>query len=279
MKRITSITMTLVLILLLAGCSSKKQESAPADQNKQTLTIGLECDYAPYNWTTTEEKSNDYSLPIEGSKGYCSGYDIWLAKQLGNKINRNIAVKKMTWDGLIPALNNGQIDAILAGMSPTDERKEQIGFSDRYFTVNPTMAIVVKKDSKYAKAKELSDFTGANISAQQGTTQVNLLSQIKDNKSTSNLPDYNSLVQATKSGSIDGYLAELQVAQQQVAANDDLTLIDVTNKFKLTEAESTVAIGLRKDAKELKTSINKALSEISEKERVAAMEQATKASK
>ncbi|WP_423363924.1 transporter substrate-binding domain-containing protein [Mycoplasma sp. P36-A1] len=270
-KQHLSIIFALIITFVLVGCSSKKDDNN-SNTTTKVLTVGLECDYAPYNWTTTKAKKTDNAIAIEGSKGYCEGYDMWMARQISKITGYEIKVKKMSFDGLIPALQSHDIDAIIAGMSPTDERKNTIAFSKVYFRENITMGLVVKKDSKYAKGSELSDFKGANLSAQQGTTQVNLLSQINPDSKAVALPDYNALVQATKSGSIDGYLGELQVAQQHVAANSDLTLVDLTNKFKLTEAESTVAIGLRKDDTKLLDTINNALAQIPDDQRIAEME-------
>lgn len=277
MKRsILSILGMMVLFLGLVACSAS---NAKEDNTKnKPLVVGLECDYAPYNWTTTKAKSNEFSLPIDGSKGYCSGYDIWMSKQIAKDLKRDVVIKKLAWDGLIPALNNKQIDLIIAGMAPTEERQKQIAFSDAYFEETPSMTVVVKKDGQYANAKTLKDLSDSKISAQQGTLHVKLLEQIPNNQNKGDLPDYNSLIQATKSGSIDGYLVQETTAQVQVDANKDLKFIDITKLLDLSKASEIAAIGMRKDDNDLVKSVNETLQSINTNDRVKAMEAAANAS-
>ncbi|MDR1782021.1 MAG: transporter substrate-binding domain-containing protein [Bacilli bacterium] len=263
-KTSRSIILGLCLILILVtGCSSsKKTESAIADG---TLTIGLECDYAPYNYTTTEALKTDNALPISGSAGYCDGYDIAIADRIAKALNVKVEVKKMSWDGLIPALESGQIDAIIAGMSPTAERKKSIDFTDSYFHADIVDTVVVKKDGKYANANSLDGFSGAKITAQQGTVQVKLVSQLKGVTEVANMPDYSSLIQSLKAGTIDGYIAEESVAKEHVEQNSDFKYIPLN--FTLTAEDTDVAIGISKDQTELKDKLNEALKTISDQER------------
>lgn len=90
---------------------------------------------------------------------------------------------KTAWTGLIPALTSGKIDMIIAGMSPTAERRQEIDFSDRYYRSEPVM--VVSSDGDYAKAKSVKDFKDAKITGQQGVYLYNLIDQIPNvNKQT-----------------------------------------------------------------------------------------------
>ena len=81
--------------------------------------VGMECDYPPFNWTQVEPDEN--SVPIEGGMGYAGGYDVEIAKRIAASLDMELVVVKIEWDGLIPALNSGMIDAVIAGMSPTAE--------------------------------------------------------------------------------------------------------------------------------------------------------------
>ena len=129
------------------------ETTAPADATaapaEGPFRIGLECNYAPFNWTQTE--STQSSVPIfEG--GYADGYDIQIAKIVAQGLGRELEVHKIEWDGLIPALLAGKIDAIIAGMSPREDRKVTIDFSEPYYTSD--LVIVVKKDSAFCLCKE-----------------------------------------------------------------------------------------------------------------------------
>ncbi len=267
----------LVMITIsLTGCGTDEYVDPLADG---VLTVGMEADYAPYNWTTTEEQGSEYAYPISGSNAYADGYDVMIAQKIADSLGVELEIKKVSWDGLIPGLQSGDLDLVIAGMSPTEERKEQINFTEAYYESNPEQAIVVRTDSQYANAQTLSDFSGANISAQQGTFQVNLLEQLElSDDATVPLPDYDSLLTATLSGSIDGYIAELPVAKTQSQENNELVYIVPNPGFALDESYTTSAIGIAKGNEELVTQVNDALAEIDAQTREDMMQEATELS-
>ncbi|MDF9867041.1 putative lysine transport system substrate-binding protein [Bacilli bacterium PM5-3] len=257
-------TVMIICALFLFGCANNGASST-SGLDDGVLTIGLECDYSPYNWTTTSKLKGKDAMEISGSQGYCEGYDISIAKLVARELDVEVEVKKMTWDGLIPALNNGQIDLIVAGMSPTSERKESINFTDSYYEDNPKEVIVVRKDSKYVNATKLSDFNQASITAQQGTLQASLISQIDGVQSSALLPDYVSLIQSVKAKTIDGYISEYAVASEHVNANKDLVLVEFNENdgFVLSKEDTTIAMGVNKKDEKLLKEVNKALKSIS----------------
>ena len=110
-----------------------------------TLKIGMECAYEPYNWTDTEGTSLG-AVPIssEGQSGlYANGYDVQIAQYVANRLGLKLEIYAMEWDSLIPAVNSGAIDAIVAGMSPTAERSEQLDFTDTYYESN--LVVIIRK--------------------------------------------------------------------------------------------------------------------------------------
>lgn len=110
-----------------------------------TLKIGMECAYEPYNWTDTEGTSLG-AVPIssEGQSGlYANGYDLQIAQYVANRLGLKLEIYAMEWDSLIPAVNSGAIDAIVAGMSPTAERSEQLDFTDTYYESN--LVVIIRK--------------------------------------------------------------------------------------------------------------------------------------
>ena len=150
----------LAALVLLCGCCSALAEG--------TLRVGMECNYAPFNWTQTEE--SEYTVPIEGGMGYADGYDVQIAKRLAEGLGMELAIVKTEWDGLPMGVMSGMLDAIIAGMSPTEERRATLDFSDAYYTSR--LVVVVRKDSKYAGAKTLADLSGAAITGQLNTFNV-----------------------------------------------------------------------------------------------------------
>ena len=110
-----------------------------------TLRVGMECAYAPFNWTDMSEPTIG-AVPIssEGSEGmYANGYDVQIAQYIANQLGLKLEIYAITWDGLLPALQSGTVDAIIAGMSPTAEREAEIDFTDVYYSSN--LVVIYKK--------------------------------------------------------------------------------------------------------------------------------------
>lgn len=266
------ILLPVAALIILSGCGSQNASSKdPLADN--TLTVGLECDYAPYNWTTTDKLKSEFAVEISNTPGYCDGYDIMIAQKVADNLGVELEIKKISWDGLIPALNSNQIDVIIAGMSPTEERKQSISFTDAYFRSNTKQLVVVNKDSSFAGATTLSELSDARLSGQQGTFQVELLKQIPNLKDTPLFPDYSALMIALSSGTIDGYIAEEPVAIEHLSANSNFMTLNIGDKdnFVLDEGMTTTAIGLTKDNEDLKNKINDALATISDDARLELM--------
>jgi ABC-type amino acid transport/signal transduction systems, periplasmic component/domain len=125
--------------LLLTGCASGSAASTSASASStatETLRVGMECNYAPFNWSTTT--TNDTTQPIS-SVDYCDGYDVVIATKLAEATNRKVQIVKLDWDNLILSLNNNQIDAIIAGMTDTAEREQEVAFTDPYYESEEVM--------------------------------------------------------------------------------------------------------------------------------------------
>ena len=130
---------------------------------KDKIRIGMEAAYAPYNWQVSE--ASEYTIPIDNVQGaYADGYDVQIAKAIAEGLGKELVIVKLSWDGLIDALNQGQIDAIIAGMMDTAERRESINFSEPYRET--TYGLMVLADSPYLNATSIQDFSGAAVLGQ-----------------------------------------------------------------------------------------------------------------
>lgn len=122
-------------------------ESEEPENPTGTLKVAMECAYEPYNWTeTSSDEATLGAVPIsgEGKDGQnANGYDVQIAKYVANKLGLKLEIYAYEWDSLIPALNSGTVDAIVAGMSPTEERKQQIDFTETYYESN--LVVIFKK--------------------------------------------------------------------------------------------------------------------------------------
>jgi putative lysine transport system permease protein len=223
--------------------------SAAADTQKE-FRVGMEAAYPPFNWTQDTAANGAY--PIDGSSQYANGYDVQVAKAIAKKLNRKLVIVKSKWDGLIPALTSGKIDAIIAGMSPTAERKQTIDFSQAYETGQ--MGIIVKKNSKYASATNIDDFAGAKVTAQQGTFHYDLISQLKGVDKQPAMGDFSAMRVALSSGVIDGYIAERVEGITAEAKNPDFKFISLDGKggFTMDYSMMVSSVGLRKGDPDLK---------------------------
>lgn len=111
-----------------------------------TLKVAMECAYQPFNWTDLDGAATVGAVPImsEGYEGkMANGYDVQVAKYVANKLGLKLEVYALVWDALIPALNSGTVDAIVAGMSPTAEREKEIDFTDTYYESD--LVVVINK--------------------------------------------------------------------------------------------------------------------------------------
>ena len=262
---LSGIVLSITVLIILSGCLTRNTEAS-----KPKLRVGMECSYAPFNWIQPSPKGD--AVQISGG-WYACGYDVYIAQKIANILNRDLEIIKVDWDGLLPALTSGKIDAIIAGMSATESRKKAIDFTNNYYTSNVVM--VLKKDSKYAVAKSIYDFAGAKVTGQMGTLLYNFIDQMPDVLKQVAMEDFSSIISSLNSGKIDCYISEKPAALTAVHMNPELTYIEFEeNKgFKFLKEETEIAIGVRK-GDNLKEEINKSLEEIDQSLRDSLMNKA-----
>lgn len=261
MKKWLAVMLAAALIL---SCASAVAEG--------TFRVGLECNYAPFNWTQAE--TSEFSVPIEGGAGYADGYDVQIAKKIAEGLGKELVIVKTEWDGLPMGVNSGAFDAIIAGMSPTAERKATIDFTDAYYTSE--LVVVVKKDGKYANAKSLEDMSGATITGQLNTFHYSVIDQIPSVNKAVAMETFPAMIVALNAGAIDGYIAEQPGAVADTMANPDLVYVkfDEGKGFTASEEEVSIAVGLKKNS-ELLQPINEILAGIDTDTRLQMMLDAT----
>lgn len=271
MKKIFSIITVIVLAITLVACNTGNSEG--------TLVVGLEADYPPFNWMDTT--SNDTNYPIDGMpNAYADGYDVQIAKHIASELNMELVIKMIEWGALIPALETNQIDLIIAGMSPTDERKEQIDFTNGYYTSNHVA--VVLANGPLANATTLADLDGTTGVGQMGTSYERIVQWLADNHGVELLPTsidtVPEIVVSITSGVSDFTIVEEPVAQGMVAANANLKIVldfpVEDNVFNVSAADRDVSIGLKKGRTDLVNQINEALATITQAQRTEWMDEA-----
>jgi len=292
-KKICIALSATVMSLALIGCSSDSDSSGSSVAGGD-FVMGTECDYAPFNWSV-QDPVEEYDYDFKGVKlstvapadqdniGYCTGYEVWIGQYLASKLGKNLVIKKIAWDGLIPALSSGDIDAIIAGMTYTEDRENgAIDFVPTPYELGK-IAVVVKGDSQYANATSLEDFRGTKWIAQANTSYDeaidDLLNDI-DHLDVTHLPSVDNIaktVQGVKSGDADATFFESPAAKGVLKANPELVAlydldIDFTQIGQYTDCQVAMKSGSRDG--ELYNAIEAAIAEITDDEKNALMDYA-----
>lgn len=236
MKKLVSVLLVAACSVSLVACGGKKEEEKKAEEDK-TLVMATNAEFPPYEYYEGEE---------------VIGIDVDIAKAVAEELGMELKIEDMAFDSVIPAVSSGKADIALAGLTVTDERKENLNFTDTY--AKATQVIIAKEDSAIAGPDDLE---GKKIGVQLGTTGDLYASDIKD----AEVEQYNKgfeAVQATMQGKIDAVIIDSEPAKEFVAEAEGLKILDEA----FTEEE--YAIGIAKDNDELLEKVNKALKSLKE---------------
>lgn len=279
-KNVLFVVMCICMMAFLAACSSNDAKTEPAKDNESTgaqteekgkFRVGMEAGYPPFNWTQVDDSNG--AVKISGNAEYAGGYDVEIAKKIAEGLGKELEIVKVEWDGLVPSLTSGKIDAIIAGMSPTAERMKTIDFSNNYYQSD--LVMVVKKGSQYENAKSIQDFSGAKITAQLNTFHYSVIDQINGVKKQTAMDNFPAMRVALESGIIDGYVSERPEGVSASAANPNFVMVEFDEKFETNPDDTAIAIGLVKGSA-YKDAINEILDGISLDEQLSIMDAAIK---
>lgn len=259
------------LVIIIISFIFPTFTSQSEESQKETFRVGMEASYAPFNWSQKTDANG--AVPISGNSSYAGGYDVQIAKKIAEGLGKELVIVQTKWDGLAPALQSGKIDAIIAGMSPTAERKKEIAFTDSYY--DSQLVVVVKEDSDYVQAKTLDDLSGAKITAQLNTFHYDVVPQIPNVNKQQAMDNFSAMRTALASGMIDGYVSERPEGVTATSVNKKLTMLEFSAEdgFQTNPEDVQVAVGMRKNDPEIEK-VNQILATISSKERTNIMDQA-----
>lgn len=273
LKKMLALTMAGLLAAGLTACGSTADTSAaPAagsteaagapdgDGDPTTLTVAMECAYAPYNWTQSDDSNG--AVAIRGSSDYAYGYDVMMAKKIGEALGQKVQIVKLDWDSLIPAVMTGDVDCVIAGQSITAERAAQVDFSTPYYYAS--IVTLTKKDSTYANAASVADLAGATATSQLGTIWYDTcLPQIENANILPAQESAPAMLVALNSGACDIVVTDRPTAQAALVAYPDFTLLDFgggDSDFKVSEEDINIGISMKKGNTALQSAINEVLS-------------------
>ena len=286
MRKITCLVLSLVLALSLAACGSGSTTSTTAAAAAAStgvedgvLTIAMECAYAPYNWMQGDDSNG--AVPISNVPGsYANGYDVMIGKKIAEANGWELEVIQADWDSLVPGVQTGIYDAVIAGQSMTAERSEQVDFAGPYFYAS--IVCVTKKDSPYATATSIADLAGGKCTAQIATIWYDqCLPQIDGALVQTAAETAPAMLMALETGSVDFICTDMPTAQGAVAAYPDMTILDFSGTdgdFQFSDevrAENVnIGVSVKKGNTELKNMIDSVLSTMTADDMNALMEQA-----
>ena len=286
MKKLLALIMALAMVLALTACgSSNNGSAAPAASADKSagaasasgsaasdgnaipgtedgvLTVGMECAYAPYNWTQGDDSNGAVEI-VNNPGSYANGYDVMIAKKICEQYGWKLEVMAIEWDGLISALQAGTIDSVIAGQSMTEERLQQVDMAGPYFYAS--IVCVTKKDAPQASATGISELTGT-CTAQTGTIWYDsCLPQIPGADIQTQAETAPAMIMAVESGTVDFICTDMPTAMGACATYDDLTILDFSNNesddFKVDEGEINIGISIEKGNTALKDAMNDVLS-------------------
>ena len=280
MMRIRNVLKTLLclgmmaLLAVAAGCGGGGDKKAAGGKDQKVLKVGMECAYAPYNWSQTTNENG--AVPIAGTNEFANGYDVMMAKKLAEAMNMKLEIHKMEWDGLAPAVVSGKIDAAIAGMSITAKRKQSVDFTKPYYYAS--VVALVKKDGPFAKAQSVADLKGAVATSQLNTIWYDQIDQIPAVKKLPAIDTVPGMVVALTSGKVNVLVCDIPTAKAAAFTNKDLMMLEFKGDkaFKTSKEDVEIGVAVKKGNKELLDGMNKVLGGMTEADFNKIMDEAIK---
>ena len=297
MKKFLSLVMAMAMILSLAACGGSK---APAETPAQTetpaeapasdaaytgvedgvLTVGMECAYAPYNWTQMDDSNG--AVPISNVPGaYANGYDVMIAKKICEANGWELEIVSSAWDSLCPAVQSKTMDANIAGQSMTADRMAEVDMAGPYYYA--TIVCVTTKDSPFASASSIADLAGGKCTSQSGTIWYDsCLPQIPDAELLAPAETAPAMIMQLQTGTVDFVCTDMPTAMAAVAKDDNLVILNFSGTdgdFQFASEEEraenvNIGISVLKGNSFLREAIDSVLSQMTEDDFNALMDQA-----
>ncbi len=274
MRRIAAIVLALCMVFALCACGATNAATqttatdanaaytpdANSVLNTKVLRVGMECAYAPYNWTQSDDSNG--AVPIYGSSDYANGYDVMMAKKICEANGWTLEVHQLAWDSIPMAVQSGAIDCGICGQSITPERLESMDFSAPYYYAS--IVTLVKANGKYANAAGLADLAGAACTSQINTVWYDTcLPQIKDANILPAQDTSGNMLMSLESGACDLVCTDQPTALAACAAYPDLKLLDFsagTDNYAVDEGDVNIGVSIAKGNSGLVDACNSVLS-------------------
>ena len=240
-------------LLALAACGKTSGTASTATDGSSALqeikdsgklVVGTCADYPPYEWHL-----------VQDGEDQIIGFDIDIAQAIADELGVELEVKDMDFDGLIPALSTGKIDMIIAGMNPTEERKQSVDFTDIYYTQKDAL-VIKSEDAKDFRSED--DLKKASLATQKATIQETYLLENFPGAEIQSVPKLNTAILYLVTGKVDAVLMVETVARRYVEENEGLEIAD----FDVASKPNESAIAVAKDSADFLEEVNDILDEM-----------------
>lgn len=257
-RRNICIAAVIIVVVIVAAIALLRNGNTTEPQ-RNVLRVGMECAYAPYNWSQTDDSNG--AVPIKDSTNYAYGYDVMMAKIIAERLDCDLEIYQIDWDSLPIALQSNRIDCVIAGQSITAERLESVDFSTPYYYAS--IVALTNADSEYANATGLSDLEGATCTSQINTCWYDTcLPQISNANILPAMDTAPNMLVALNSRTVDLVVTDMPTAMAALEVYPNMKILNFTdseNNFEVSEEEINIGISVRKGNSELLEKINNVL--------------------
>ena len=269
LKKLIAVVAVATIAISAVGCGNSKSTDATGDgagdtkveasgdganlesiKSKGKLVVGTSADFPPY----------EFHKEIDG-KDEIVGFDIDIAKEVAKDLGVELEIKDMDFDGLLVALQAGKVDMVFAGMSPTEERKQNADFTDVYYQGNHTF---IMRAGEEAGMNAMEDLNGKKIGVQKGSIQEEMAKEAYGEENLKSLAKVTDLVLDLKNNKVDAILVETAVAEFNVEKNEGLALTG----FTVEDETGGSAIALKKGSEEVVAEVNKTIQKLKDEKKI-----------
>lgn len=244
-KSALAIAMAGVISFGLIGCGAKAEgDKFDEIKEKGKIVVGLNAGYAPFEFHM-----------MENGEDKIVGFDISIAEEIAKDLGVELEIKDMKFDSLLSALTTDKIDLIISGMTPTEERKKSVDFSDIYYVAGQAMLVRAEDAQKYNTFEALK---GQKVGAQLGSIQADIVAENIEDADIQLLNDVNDLILSLKSKKIEALVVEEVVADMAVENNPELAKSD----YKIDFSDEGVAIAVKKNSPKLLEEVNSTIKKL-----------------
>lgn len=266
MKKLLVFALVVALSTVSVFASGNKEEASSSENAVQPLRVAMECGYAPYNWTQTDDSNG--AIRISDSNDYAFGYDVMMAKIIAENLGRPLEIVKLDWDSLVPAVQSGSVDCVIAGQSPTPARKQMVDFTEPYYYAS--VVCMTLSDSEFANATGKSDLAGGSGTSQLGTLWYDTcLPQIEGANILPAQESAPAMLVALNSGRVDFICTDMPTAQAALVAYPNMTILSFegsSDDFVVSQTDIDISCSVSKKNPELTKSINEVLNTMNEED-------------